>query len=90
MLSAKVTNFGLPIRDIAPSKTLIIPNWSASRCVDDTFKSTKDLNRDILDSLTKPENPGNCRFPLTNLQKRPMIDFVPKSNPDYELILLYL
>jgi hypothetical protein len=30
--------------------------------VDCTFKSTKKLNRDLLDLFDKPKIPGNCRF----------------------------
>ena len=50
----------------------------SSHCVECSFKSNRKLNHDILDSLDKSKTPGHCRFPLTNLQKGPMIDFVPK------------
>ncbi len=42
-----------------------------SQSVDCSFKSTKKLNHDILDSLNKPIIPGNWALPLTNPQKGP-------------------
>ena len=35
--------------------------------VDCAFKATRNLNRDILDSLNKSKMPDNCGFPWTNL-----------------------
>jgi hypothetical protein len=37
------------------------------------------MNCDILDLLTKPTIPGNCGFPMTNLNKEPGVGFVPES-----------
>ena len=45
--------------------------------MDCAFKSTKKLHRDILDWLNKSKTPGNCGFPLANLQKGLSLDFVP-------------
>jgi hypothetical protein len=48
------------------------------------------MNRDILDLLTKPTIPGNCGFPMTNLNKEPGVGFVPQSNSDNNPILFYI
>jgi hypothetical protein len=45
--------------------------------VDCSFKSTKKLDNDILDSLNKPEIPSHCGFALANLQRGPMTHIVP-------------
>jgi hypothetical protein len=49
----------------------------SSLCVDCTFKSTKNKNPYILDSLNKSEISGNCGFPLANPHKGSSIDCVP-------------
>ncbi len=46
------------------------------------------MYRDNLDLLNESKLPAYYRFPLANLQKGPMIDFVPISNPANILILL--
>jgi hypothetical protein len=51
-----------------------------SQCMDCAFKSTKKLNRDILDSLNKSTIPCGCRFPLTNPHSVESLHFVPESN----------
>jgi len=43
------------------------------------LKFSKKLNRGILDLLNKPKATRNCIFPLANLQKGLMIDFMPPS-----------
>ena len=53
-----------------------------------TIKSTQKLDLDISGSLDKPKTLGHCGFPLANLQKGSVLDFVPKSNPLNQLILL--
>jgi len=61
-----------------------------SQCVDCTFKSTKKSNHDILGSLNKPKIPSHCGFPLANPHFAPIVYIVPQSNPDNNLILLYI
>jgi hypothetical protein len=56
--------------------------------IDCTFKSTKILIHDILDSVDKPIVPGHCGFPLANLYFELGVDYVPQSNPHKILILL--
>ncbi len=48
------------------------------------------MDRDNLDLLNESKLPAYYRFPLANLQKGPMIDFVPESNPYNKPILLYI
>ena len=62
------------------------PFWSC--VVGCTFKSTKKLNHDILDSLDKPIVPRHCMFPLANLHSTESLYCVPESNPLNQLILL--
>ena len=45
-----------------------------------TFKSTRNLNYDILDLTDKPTVPGNCRYPLANLHSDVILHFVPDEN----------
>ena len=44
---------------------------------DCTFKSTKNLNHDILDLLDKPTIPGNCMFHQSNPHTEVILDYVP-------------
>jgi hypothetical protein len=43
------------------------------------------LNHGILDFLNKSKTPGFCGFPLTNLQKGLIGDFVPDENIMHDL-----
>jgi hypothetical protein len=52
------------------------------------LSNPEKLDLDISGSPDKSITPGNCGFPLANLQKGPGIDFVPASNPMNQLILL--
>lgn len=67
------------------SRRFILAHQTAVDCA---FKSTKKLKQDILGWLNKPNTPGFCGFPLTNLHKWPVVDFVPQSNPVNTLNLL--
>ena len=55
-----------------------------------TIKSTQKLDLDISGSLDKPKTLGHCGFPLANLQKGSVLDFVPKSSLLIQSILLYI
>jgi len=50
--------------------------------VDCSFKSTKNLNHDILDSVDKPIVPGHCILALANPHNAPIVDCVPAPTLD--------
>ena len=56
---------------------IVDPGGFYRRNLDCAFKSTKNLNRYILDSLNKPKVPGVCMFPLANPHDGSIVDIVP-------------
>ncbi len=61
-----------------------------SKCVDGAFKSTKELDLDILGLMDKCITPVHCRFLLSNPHKGPSLYYVPKSNHGNNLILFWI